>query len=610
MANENFSVNMNWSMGSQGGGDPTRYLALPFQARPIHDDQVLLMVAGRTESQRLPMRLAQLLSCCNGLATLDEHARNAAGAMRLPGHQAAGLKQPLRQLVDAGLLANESDLLETLRGTTGSAEPDAPIETLFVRTCARPQTLRRLLDSLARQPDNGDLKRCVVLDDSKEASELEATREAVNAARPSLDIDLHLIDRDDRRAILDKIAEGAACEPETLRWFLEGDEEEDTLTYGAGPNLALLLGAGTRIALMDDDATLDARIPEGCIDRPVFSPEPGDRMQLPDPDSELTGDDGGELERHPLAAHGRYLGQRSGELLDADPGEAIDWLTPDLLDQLARQPRVKLTCSGVLGDPGTEDLQWIYGMPAEDWRDLCTNAEDYRARILQRRVLRCPRRAVATPGYGLMTTTLTGVDNREMLLPTAARERNEDLLLGAMIGYLYPNALHVTLPHALYHMHPEPQHWTEADLDRVRRPGRARYLSAWLEELAVQCRSSDPGERTDMLIAGLHDLARQDRASLKAAIERLQTEARAGLVKRVERTLTELKPPDWLQADFRRVMEAAATVPPDEADRLERIAEKTQRLAEGYAGRLPAWCRAWHHCRETGIESLLEADDD
>lgn len=611
MANENFNINMNWSLGRQGGGNPTRYIALPFQAHSIHDGQVLLMMAGRTETRRMPIQLAQLLSYCNGLRTIEEHARQAAGAMRLPGHQIAGLKQPLQQLIDAKLLTSERELFERLAVDNGPAVDEPPVETLFIRTCARPQTLRRLLESLTRQPDEAGLKRCVIIDDSKEASDRQATREVVETVRPAIDIDLHLVDHARRQALLQRIAEAVDCDEASMRWFMEGESDKGTLTYGAGPNLALLLSAGSRFALMDDDATLDARLPEGSRDRPVFSPKPDDRLWLPNPGAELPGSDLGRLEENPLTSHARYLGQRPGDLLAAagsDNPETFNQLTPDLLHQLAGQPRVKLTCSGVLGDPGTEDVQWIFGMPADDLRVLCSDVDDYRARLFQRRVLRCPQRAVATPAYGLMTTTLTGVDNRELLLPTAARERNEDMLLGAMIAFLYPKALHVTLPHGLYHMRPEPQTWSDDDLDRVRRPGRARYLSAWLEDLTPQCHACDPDTRTEMLIAGLHDLARQDHDTLKAAIERQQTELRANLVKRVEQSCGELSPPEWLKADFRRVMEASATIPPDEENRLERVAASTQRFAAAYAERLPDWCRAWRYCSETGIERLLDAD--
>lgn len=611
MANENFNINMNWSPGRQGGGDPTRYIALPFQAHPIHDGQVLLMVAGRTETRRIPIQLAQLLSCCHGLRTIEEHARQAAGAMRLPGHQVAGLKQPLQQLIDAKLLTSERELFERLAVDNVQADDEPLVETLFIRTCARPQTLRRLLESLRRQPDDGGLKRCVIIDDSKEASDRQATREVIETLRPALEVDLHLVNHARRQALLQRIADGVGCDRASLGWFMEGDANEETLTYGAGPNLALLLGAGSRFALMDDDATLDARVPEDARNRPIFSPEPDDRLWLPDPGAELPGSDLDRLEENPLSSHARYLGQCPGDLLGAagsDNTETFKQLTPDLLHQLAGQPRVKLTCSGVLGDPGTEDVQWIYGMPADDLRVLCSDVDDYRARLFQRRVLRCPQSAVATPAYGLMTTTLTGIDNRELLLPTAARERNEDLLLGAMIAFLYPKALHVTLPHGLYHMRPEPQTWSDDDLDRVRRPGRARYLSAWLEDLAPQCHARDPDTRTQMLIAGLHDLARQDQESLKAAIEHQQTGLRANLVKRVEQRCGELNPPEGLKADFRRVMEAGATIPPDEENRLERVAASTQRFAAAYAERLPDWCRAWRYCSETGIEHLLETD--
>ena len=609
MANETFSFSMNLSPGQPAGGRPARYISLPFEAHPIHDGQVLLMVAGRAETRRLPLQLAQLLSCCDGLRSLEEHARQAAARMRLPTHQVAALKQPLQELVDRELLIDEARLWEVLQADEEVEEDHGRIETLFVRTCARPDTLRRLLESLGRQAAASGLERCVILDDSKEGPDRQATREVVESVRPRLDVDLQLIDRDRRAALLDAIAGDAGCDPATLQWFLEGEADEETLTYGAGPNLALLLAAGTRFALMDDDATLDAWTLEEAADRPFFFSEPNDRLRLPASDTELPGPGFKPLSEHPLAHHARYLGRRVGALLAAGSSgasDALDGLTPNLLHRLATQPRAKITSSSVCGDPGTEDLHWIYAQKAQDLRPLCTSEEDYRRRVFQRRVVRCPMRAVATPNFALMTTTLTGVDNRELLLPTAARERNEDMLYGALITYLYPDALQVTVPHALYHMRPQPRSWTLEDLDRPRVPNRGRFLSAWVEELGAQCRSTDTDTRLDCLVAGLKDLARQERASVEAAIGRLMTELRARLIERIETTLGELSPPDWMTADFRRAIESSASIPAGETEDLRRIAESAQRFASAYADRLPDWCLAWRHCRDTGIARLLE----
>lgn len=609
MANETFSFSMNWSMGQPSGGDRTRYLAKPFEARPIQDGQALLLAAGEAEPQRIPMQLAQLLSCCDRLRSLDEHAKSAARMLRIPGHQAAGMEPGFNELVRLDLLMPEPDLADRLRTSAGSGPAGRPVETLFVRTCARPATLERLLESLAGQNARSGLKRCIVVDDAREESDREATRQVAASMRARLDLDLQVVDRDRRAQILDHIAAAADADRKALEWFMDGDDADDALTYGAGLNLALLLSAGSRMATMDDDATFDGYAPDGGENQPVFRPQRRDLLLFPAPDETLPFEHTSTLREHPLSVHADFLSASPGQLLAriADgKGEALDELTPNLYHQLTGQPLVKLTCSGVVGDPGTENPQWLFAEPPENLRPLCDDEARYRERVFQRRLFRCPTRGVVTTAFALMTTTLTGVDNRELLLPTASRERNEDMLLGALVAYLYPQTLQATLPHALYHMRPEPRSWTASDLDHQRAPNRGRFIAAWLEELARHTLSHDIDTRVAVLASGLRDLATRDDASLQGAIAREHVDILSGMIARVEETRSALKPPEWLDADFRRVLEANTRRIDDFDQRIEKIASATKRFAERYGSGIEDWCRAWRYCAEAGIERLLE----
>lgn len=610
MANESFSFSMNLSPGRPADGDPTRYLARPFEARPIHDGQVLLMAHGETGPRHLPIQLAHLLSCCDALRTLDQQSHHAARLMRVPPHQVAGLKPQLKELAQQGLLLSETRLWEQLRPASGPDQRGAPIETLFVRTCARPKTLERLLESLASQRDSAGLERCIVIDDAREQADQQATRRVVEAMRPRLEVELRLFDRNERARFLDGLARDSGADRDALEWFVHGDEADGVLTYGAGQNLALLLSAGTRMAMMDDDATLEGIVPDGCADRPVFAPQRQDRLIFPAAGEDLPYRNTTRLQGNPLALHADYLSASTCELLGRDAEqapEALEALTPNLFHELAGQPTVKLTSSGVVGDPGTQDPQWIFADLPDNLRPLCDEEERYRERVFQRRVCRCPERGLVTTAFALMTTTLTGVDNRELLLPTASRERNEDMLLGALVAYLYPHTLQATLPHALYHMRPEPRGWRAEDLDRPRSPNRGRFLTAWLEELGQQAASRDTEARIALLEAGLRDLAARDEESLRAALARDHMAVLSGMIGKVQETRSALRPPEWMDRDFRRILAANSQPSEDAPAQIDRIAASTKRFAERYGPAIQDWCRAWRHCRETGVERLLEA---
>lgn len=609
MASENFSFSMNLSSNRPTGGHSARYLSVPFEARAIHDGQVLLLAAGSSSAQAMPLQAAQALSFCDSLRTLDEHARHAARMMNVAPHQVDGIRQSLGRLVDQGLLLSESSLSATLSASNAGDNPAGPIDTLFIRTCARPDTLERLLESLALAPESEGLERCIVIDDAEDVGDRARTREVIDNCSGRLSCRLRLVDRDDRRRLIARIAQQSGADEGALTWLLEGEASEGQPTYGAGPNLALLLAAGTRFVMMDDDATLDARVPRDAEETPLFSSETDDRVTIPALEDTLPEAAGQPLSGHPVDRHARFLGASTAGLMrraDRDPRAILEKLTPNLLHQLFARPRVKFTCSGVAGDPGTDDVHWLFAGREDSLLGIAAEAaEPGRARLLQRRVVRCPKRAVATSAFALMTTTLTGVDNRELMLPTAARGRNEDMLFGALAGYLYPGSLHLTLPHALFHMRPEPRRWSEDALDKPRFANRARYLFAWLEDLGDMTASHDLEARIEVLRAGLRDLSAQDIDGLKSRLERHTVEIRSTLVERVDRTARALQPPPWLADDFRRVMRACSTTNEATTNALEEVAHSTRQFAGRYAESLASWVDAWRWCRSQDINDLL-----
>jgi hypothetical protein len=611
MAEQNLNIRMNWTPKGAQGSDPKRYMALPFRAHPIDHNHALLLTAGDHLSRRLPVPLVRLLGCCDRLRSIDDHARLASERLAATGVRGEELKGALMQLIEQGLLKSESQLAASLGPTGGVTEQDM-IQMLFVRTCSRGEVLRRLLESLSRQPADSLPTRCLILDDSRDEADRGRNQKIVDAFRDSLPMTIELIDRERRTALLTHIARAAGCRGESLHWLIEGAREDDAPSYGAGPNLALLLAAGQRFWVLDDDATLDAWAPPGAKNRLLFSPGAPERVWLPDATGTMPPPGHQKPETHPLRLHSDYLGLEAADLLSNAKdggGGMFDELTPGLFHQLLSRPTVKLTCSGAAGDPGTEDVQWIFTMPPADLRDLDAPEAEQRDRIFGRCMVRASDRAVASPAFALMTTTLTGIDNRELLLPTAAKARNEDLLLGALVGYLYPNSLHMTLPHALHHMRPAPRRWTEEDLDRPKRPGQSSMLAAWLEEFGDTVRTRETAGRVASLIAGMKDLARQEPESLRVELAETMAQRRSHMIRRVQHTRAGLEPPEWLHQHFQRVISAIADIPDDESAHLERAADSIRRFSEAYAQSLPDWCLAWEHCRERGIERLLDDAD-
>ncbi|HSH27931.1 MAG TPA: hypothetical protein VK972_09250, partial [Wenzhouxiangella sp.] len=182
MSNDHFSFSMPLGGSPSPGADATHYLAPPFDARVADSGHALLLIQGDTQVRRLPLQLVQVLGQCNRLRTLDGHQREAACALRVAPHQTAAIRQALDELVRQGLLQTEADILARLKGPEDEPDKTAAqsIRYLFVRTCARPETLDRLLATLARRPLPEGLARVVVLDDGADPQCRAKTRSVVD----------------------------------------------------------------------------------------------------------------------------------------------------------------------------------------------------------------------------------------------------------------------------------------------------------------------------------------------------------------------------------------------------------------------------------------------
>lgn len=599
------------------GGSPsssaeaTRYLAPPFDARMVDSGQALLLIHGDTQIRRLPLQLVQVLGQCNRLRTLDEHQRAAARALRVAPHQAAAIRQALDELARQGLLQTEADILARLKGPAGESDATAAeqISVLFVRTCARPETLERLLASLGRRSPPEGLERVVVLDDEADPQRRAATRSVVDRHRDAWPGKLTLIDPQQRRAIVERIARKAGTDPDHLLWLIEGDADSREASYGASLNFALLLGAGRLIALIDDDATLDAFTLPDSDQRPAIRRRQSARLHFPEPGRELPGGDYAAVDAHPIALHARLLGAGTGQLIRMAAGDTaglLGDLDPQLLSELSGASRVRLTSSGALGDPGTGGLQWLFNEPPEHLKPLCASEERYRALIEQRRTARSASRPEVTTAFALMTTTMTGVDNRDLLLPTQPRGPNEDLLFGALVGYVHPDTCQANLPHMLLHMRPEPRRWQPSDLDQPRGVNRGAFLTARIHALRSSLPSGDAESRARLLAAAFDSLAHAGPDGLAWQFRQELLEVRSQMIEQAGSVRESLKPPPWLERDFLRVIERHGQINEHDEQRLGEIAAELPRFLKRYAAALPDWTASWQYCRKAGLDELLE----
>lgn len=571
--------------------DNARCMAAPHDVHRAGSDVFLVQPATGGPAHELDSQGLALLQTCSSLAPASQHAARAAGALGYGNPQA--LLGALGQLQRSGLVVDEQTILRL--ACAHDAPDPAPLETLFIRSSGRFRALRRALDSLVRH--SRSLRRCVVLDDTRDRGACEAIDEVVDELAPRLDCELIHFRREDRKPLIKRLAGRSGADSERLGWLV-GLSEQRTDAYGSGINLALLLAAGQRLLLLDDDASLDACGsgsigPTRLTNVHSLAGSALDPKQSPPRRPELD----------PIAAHETHLGKAPGEL--AEPPAAAGSVNPDLLLWLQRGGRVRITSNGVYGDPGTRQPHWMYCLDPRalpDWR----SDAGYRRSLHERRLLRREAGPCVVSEYSAMTTTLTGLDNSELIPPTLPFSVGEDTTLGELVRYVDPGSWLHAAPWMLHHEPEQPRHWERSDAARPMTHNVGTFFKQMLIQDGWARLPSDPSYRLESLRVRMQEIAASDRDVLERELLRQTLESRARLC-----TGLDLRRREW--ADVQHV-----------ADDIDRMAENNRQghwhsdddpecqidtivaLAGPYAAALNDWQLAWCAAAESNFEDLTK----
>ncbi|MEE4296520.1 MAG: hypothetical protein V2J20_07895 [Wenzhouxiangella sp.] len=586
-----------------------RYIARPFEAHPV-GDQTLILGSGSDHSVPAPLFYAQMLAHCDRFKTLDEHADSVVSSFGLPAEQRAAVRQGLAGLVERDLLQAEQTVFESLVGTQQTQKSQlGPLRTLCIRTCNRPDDLARLFDSLKTHVRETSLERVLILDDASEPEAVDKTAQAIAAAEVGRWIRLIHIDRARRSEMLRHIASESGVELGQLHWLIEGDPEDSEASYGANLNLALLLTAGERFLMIDDDAGLQPFALEPPRNAISLRVENDFKVRFPtDQIPEVR--QYKPLDINPINEHARVLGEPLGTLARSQglqDGHLLQELSPQMIHDFSARPRIRLSTNGTLGDSGTGSMLWQYTLPAEQLAGWQEDEGRYRREAFGRRVARSTLETQIGSSVSLMTTTLTGVDNRELLLPVPAKGRGEDLIFGIGIRFLYPGTPCCALPWMLPHRQESSRRWSDEDLERQMGAGLTDFIASKMEDLAETTLPERPSARSRVLASYFIHLAAMDEPQLVNQVRRHLLQRRANLADRVKTTLNSLNAPaPWLEKDLLGIIERHSQIQPEDTAKLELLVAPFQSFCKHFGQALPSWIKAWQWAETVDLVERLE----
>jgi len=601
------TTNYSWSYRLSGNSPgQSQYEPLwiwePSEVYPVSDAEYLLKNK-RTRAETIIRKdVLSALQWCRQFRTLDAHTQAICGAMPGLANQRNNVRQVLGTLAQRGILRSADDLVESLKYSALPATL-APLEKVIIRTCERPELLKRLLDSLiANETQFNNRYHYILIDDSMTAFAREQNAALVAGLSETDALCVEYYGSAQQQRFLEQLLEVFPDYQESLQWLLMGSGKNPGQTYGRSWNHALLLSAGQRFLLLDDDAVCQAYQPQRASQPGIEISTRQEQVYFYESrEALLTSIQPAEFD--PLERHAVVLGMpltgvaQSGFTKPIDV-ESLQHLTTEQLLAFQATSPAMLTGNSLFGDPGTGSMHWLFELEGESLAQFVKSEADYRRYCQERHLWKGFSELHASPDKALMTTTLTGIDNRHLLPPTVPERRGEDQLFGEVLKYLYPASLSVYFPWGLLHL-PEPQRqWDSAALQRPLRPNVLSLMADLARPAAIRCLSSTPQLRLASLAALYTDLAGADATVLRNTIEEHWLADRTDFIRSLNKALqTFSKAPEYWREDVQRIIRANLS-DNEMATRSLAAVETASAFLAQYASALTAWPDVWNYCQD------------
>lgn len=548
--------------------------------------------------------------------TLKAHAATIARKVPELRGQEQSLERNFSQLVPRGLLYSSDEVIAQIKAAQAFASQEPRPLTLCIRTCDRPDFLRRLLNSLVENAHRFQTRWPIeILDDSKTLDNQRANQALAQAFLS--DLTLTYVGLEEQEAMIQQLCNRMPEDCDALRWLMDAKHpaNQHHATYGRLYNIAFMRHAGERILLIDDDTELQVWQWPRVTSTPSLQLLSIQGAAFQNPEAAYQALQQAEFD--PIGAHAVSLGQPLGSaipsLLDQQPmtdliqGIPIDAVPhPD-----ARLGVLRYTHNGFLGDSGaTSDLNFLLRLRA-DIPSCVLDSKAYQDfKASPRCVFSNASRPELISGTHLHHTTCIGLDLHDLIPPVLPRGRSEDALLGALLRFLYPGDFGLRLPFALEHRIHEARAWAFEQDNVIDSTDPATALGLWTNLLPSPAEIT-PIQRLELLrdsiLVGLEDgqLKKRLRAMLiRSANESLTLQFRYAHLElnatqvTIDQTVMDIPHNSAWRNDIRSINEKIAyflrDFNPDQYQ-IAHLDEIYQAMGE-YAQALPAWKRALQGC--------------
>jgi hypothetical protein len=611
-----FSYQINYgsvAAAPRGDAEAPLYASEDGVVASLSNDECIFQVRRSGEPHVMTFQVLQALDQSREFRTLDEHVTRILATVHGLQAQREGVLRVLESLAARGLLISDQDFLR--RVADAAPREPAPLRAVFIRACERPAQLAHLLDSIADYERRFRANRhYVLLDDS-------ATRDATNRHRDLLrefarktGCKLTYLGATERERIVARLARALPQAAPILPHLLVHGDAARGFGGGRSWNMALLLSAGARFVLLDDDHRLPLRQLEDVRAGLDPNPSPVATTRFHRNIENALGA-GEEIDDDPFELHLGAVGHSLGALASG-PRYAIEraslrGLPLSRLDHLHGDAPILATQHGSYGSSRTESGIWLYQLAPADRAGFVHDRESYLRNVEAGSLWYGYRQARAT---GAGTFTPFAFDNTVLLPCTNPLGRGEDALFSRVTELCHPNALMLELPVAIGHVQ-EAQRRRSPRTLAAHTPRFNYFVGDFVQRQLPQFNAVEPAQRLGLLAAHLRDIGAAGEKGLLRQLREYLAYSRADLIERLQNQYEGApEAPVYWQADVRSIIEAngkaliAKDAPrlgdwPEDADAAacaRLLREGTAELAAAY----DAWPALWEHARAQGARLL------
>ncbi len=560
--------------------DECEELALP-------QGQVVLLNKHNGAQLTVTRDVSIALQFCSDFRSLEDHARHLVAKMPELGGNVADVTRVLASIRDAGLMCSADAICAPLEAQSQSSEL-AP-SRVFILTCDRPQAVERLLHSMNDHSDLTQHEGLYLIDNSREPHNADQNRQLLADLSSRLAIETNYVGRDEQESLLQQLEAAVPESRDSLRFLLDSQQWRSQPSYGLSRNWCLLLSAGKRCLMLDDDilceghkaplASAGLAFSEGAREAAFFS-DTQLQEQLASPVQD-------PLVQHLGALGGTIQGAASALANRSIMGSDLTGYSIASARRLAANSRVLSTESSTLGDHGSANNFWMLQLEGDSLQRLAQSGDS--ALGSRKGWVGCSRPTFAPRP---VISQLTGLDNSALLPPYFPAFRGEDILFGWMLSYLHPHSVALQLDCSVPHLPLE-----ERDTALSPRPpgGPLGLLTRYLEQTSKTA-GGDIQTRLLKLSLSFQALAEVEPEALIAAYRSLSAAALGDIISILSEQLQAVGSQagslgERLEAARTEAFQGLQALTPPQALENDSERQELRRWAQGFAGALQHWPR-------------------